>query len=127
MAKPFVKFRWRGLFLICGFCASAALVAIGGELLRTRGTGGLTPRRTPDTLVIATTHEPSTLHPAFGSEGMATVEVLATLFEPLTLYDDQHRLVPRLATEVPTLDNGGLRLLPDGKMESVWHLRPDAR
>jgi peptide/nickel transport system substrate-binding protein len=65
---------------------------------------------------------------------MATVEILGALFEPLTLYDDRHRLVPALAVEIPTLQNGGLRLLPPeeardrgGAMESVWHLRPDAR
>lgn len=87
-----------------------------------------------DTLVIATTVEPTTLHPVFGNDRMATVEILGTLFEPLTLYDDQHRLIPCLATEVPTHANHGLRELPEeeaarrgGRMETIWHLRSDAR
>jgi peptide/nickel transport system substrate-binding protein len=85
-------------------------------------------------VVIATTREPETLHPVFGVGGMATVEILGALFEPLTVYDDRRQLRPFLATVIPTLANGGLRLLPEaearargGRMESLWHLRPDAR
>src|SRR4051812_22108634 len=80
-----------------------------------------------DTLTLAITREPATLHPLFGSTSMAAVEVMGALFEPLTVYDDRHQLTPCLATEIPSFQNGGLRRLPGGGLESVWHLRPDAR
>jgi len=32
-----------------------------------------------------------------------------------------------LAEEVPTVENGSWTLLPDGRMETTWRLRPDAR
>ncbi len=34
-------------------------------------------------------------------------------------------MVPLLATEVPTVDNGGVRLRGDGGMDVTWKLRPD--
>jgi peptide/nickel transport system substrate-binding protein len=87
-----------------------------------------------DTLTLATTVEPVSLHPVFAADRMSAVEILGALFEPLTVYDDQHQLIPCLATEVPTEANRGLRLLSGaeaeargGKMESIWHLRSNAR
>jgi peptide/nickel transport system substrate-binding protein len=114
-------------------------VGVGAAIALAVGAAQLLPppaplALSPDTLIIATTREPATLHPVFGVGGMATVEILGALFEPLTLYDDRHRLIPCLATEIPSLANGGLRLLADsearargGQMETIWYLRPDAR
>lgn len=125
-----VNFRLRGSFLLCGTCLLAGLLTALGEWGRPRAEN----HWTANTLVIATTTEPATLHPVFGADRMTTVEILGALFEPLTLYNDYHELIPCLATEIPTLANGGLRLLSDaeakargGRMESIWHLRPDAR
>ena len=121
-----MKFRLRSACLLCGFCAVLAFLVIAGEGRRSLPREG----HATDTLVVATTREPETLHPVLGVNGMATVEIFGALFEPLTAYDDHHRLVPCLATEVPTPENGGLQLCPDEKgwkMKSVWHLRPDAR
>jgi peptide/nickel transport system substrate-binding protein len=124
-----MRFRLRGSFLICSlFVAAFLLIALAEQRVEP-----VARRQSGRALVIATTHEPHSLHPVFGSGGMAAVEILGALFEPLTLYDDSRRLLPCLAREIPTLDNGGLRLLPaqeakarGGIMESVWHLRPDA-
>ncbi len=38
---------------------------------------------------------------------------------------DVQRPVPRLATQVPTFDNGGIELLPDGRMKTTYPLRRD--
>lgn len=52
---------------------------------------------------------------------------LAELLNPgLTAYGPGGSLVPRLAEQVPTVENGLWRVLPDGKMEVVWKLRPNA-
>lgn len=34
---------------------------------------------------------------------------------------------PQLAEAVPTIENGGWKVFPDGTMETAWKLRPDAR
>src|SRR5579871_1594908 len=44
----------------------------------------------------------------------------------LVTSDDQGRPIPRLASELPALDKGTLRLLDDGRMTTEYHLRPDA-
>lgn len=41
--------------------------------------------------------------------------------------DAQGRLEGRLAARLPSLDDGTIELLPDGRMRTVWRLRPDAR
>lgn len=37
---------------------------------------------------------------------------------------DQGSLVPVLVGNVPTVENGLWKLLPDGRMETTWHIRP---
>src|SRR5439155_7450867 len=34
---------------------------------------------------------------------------------------------PRLAEAVPTIENGLWRLFPDGRMETIWTIRPNVR
>ncbi len=57
--------------------------------------------------------------------GLDAIEEL--LHAGLTHADDQAQLHPQLAEAVPTLENGLWRILPDGRMETTWHIRPDAR
>ena len=57
--------------------------------------------------------------------GLDAVEELVNV--GLALVDNRGRLVPRLADEVPTLENGLWRVLPDGRMETTWRLRRTAR
>src|SRR6266540_5881487 len=45
----------------------------------------------------------------------------------LSIADSQDRLRPELAEEVPTLENGRWKLLSDGRMETSWTIRPQAR
>jgi peptide/nickel transport system substrate-binding protein len=40
---------------------------------------------------------------------------------------DTGRPIPRLLTEQPTVENGGLNVTPDGKMISTYKLRPDVK
>jgi peptide/nickel transport system substrate-binding protein len=124
-----MTYRLRKAYLVCGFCLAVLVAVFLGERNHSL------PERdtTPDTLILATTIEPATLHPVFGSDRMSAVEILGLLFEPLTVYDDQHQLRPCLATVIPTLENGGIRIFSaeeakehGGRMESIWHLRPDA-
>src|SRR5437868_2131206 len=43
-----------------------------------------------------------------------------------TLYD-QGVMQPLLATQVPTVENGAWKVLPDGRMEMTWTIRDGAR
>lgn len=51
-------------------------------------------------------------------------DVQTCIIEGLVTNDDQMNVVPVLATEVPTLANGGVVLRPDGGMDVTWKLRP---
>ncbi|MPZ13843.1 MAG: hypothetical protein GEU73_05375, partial [Chloroflexi bacterium] len=41
--------------------------------------------------------------------------------------DDAGRLHPQLAEAIPTLENGLWKLLPDGRMETTWTIKENAR
>ena len=45
----------------------------------------------------------------------------------LAIQDGAGTLRPQLAEAVPSLENGLWTLLPDGRMETSWRIRPDAR
>lgn len=71
--------------------------------------------KNPDTIIYATIGEPDTLDPAIDYE-QSGGEVLQNVYETLVWYegDSAENLVPMLATEVPTFENG--RISPDGLM-----------
>ncbi|MFQ5913750.1 MAG: peptide ABC transporter substrate-binding protein, partial [Nitrospinota bacterium] len=66
--------------------------------------------------------EPDSLDPLFG-EMMAGVEIRGAIFRTLVMRDDSLKLHPVIAEEIPTLENGGIQLLPGGKMRTTWKLR----
>jgi len=45
----------------------------------------------------------------------------------LAAIDDRGVLHPRLSDAVPTLENGRWRVLPDGRMETTWNIRENAK
>src|SRR5262245_3728055 len=47
--------------------------------------------------------------------------------EGLTTNDERMNIVPVLAAEVPTLENGGVKLRSDGSMDVTWKLRPGVK
>jgi len=84
---------------------------------------------TPKILHVGVTFddEPTEFAVAFGSIGAGGTETRYLLNAPLTIYDDKGTLMPRLAESVPTIENGGWTVSPDGRMETIWKLRPDVR
>src|SRR5437870_2820684 len=119
--------RMVGLALLVLLAACAA----PGE--RAGSTGGGTaaeaPRAAPPKRIVAAmkTVPPSLyqkLNPANVSGGP---EVTDLVNAGLTTDGDRGDMLPRLAEDVPTAENGLWVVLPDGRMEMTWHLRPNAQ
>lgn len=60
-----------------------------------------------ETLTILYWQAPTIANPYLAG-GTKDVDASALILEPLANYDEEGRLVPRLAEEIPTVDNGGI-------------------
>ena len=107
-----------------GALAVAALLASGACAAPTpTPTPTPTAAPEPETLRIRYWQAPSTLNP-YLSSGDKDEDAAAVVLEPLANYAPDGGLVPRLAAEIPTLENGGVA--PD--LRSVtWTLREGLR
>src|SRR5262249_18931110 len=74
-----------------------------------------------DLLIVGYDREPDTLN-RFSTHILEDIQTC--IVEGLTTTDENMRVVPLLASEVPTIENGGVRLRADGGMDVVWKLRP---
>ncbi|HET9672501.1 MAG TPA: ABC transporter substrate-binding protein [Actinomycetota bacterium] len=73
------------------------------------GTGGGEAVRNPDTIVHAADDEPLSLDPAQAEPGEGGESVILQVYERLVEFSPEGpELVPGLATEVPSSDNGGI-------------------
>lgn len=63
---------------------------------------------------------PSTLNP-YLSGGIKDVEAASLVLEPLARLDPQGEMIPWLAQEIPTLENGGVA---EDMRSITWHLKP---
>ena len=61
----------------------------------------------------------------FGQRGTDVVEEL--VLAGLTSDDNRGLLRPQLAEAVPSVDNGLWQVSPDGRMQTTWRIRPNAR
>lgn len=74
-------------------------------------------------LIVGYDREPDTLN-RFASHILEDIETCVV--EGLVTTDEKMRIVPLLATEVPTLANGGVKLTAVG-MDVTWKLRPGVK
>jgi peptide/nickel transport system substrate-binding protein len=75
-------------------------------------------------LIVGYDREPDTLN-RFSTHILEDIQTC--VIEGLTITDDKMNVIPVLATEVPTLENGGVRLRDDGGMDVTWKLRPGVK
>jgi len=95
------------------------------ELATSAGCAGrASARPSNDLLIVGYDREPDTLN-RFSTHILEDIQTC--IVEGLTTTDEQMRVVPLLATEVPTPENGGVRLRDDGGMDVVWKLRPGVK
>ena len=99
---------------LCLVVIGALAVACG------RGPAG-GPAASNRLLVVGYDREPDTLN-RFSTHILEDIQTC--VIEGLTITDDRMAILPLLAAEVPTLDNGGVTLLEDGSMDVTWKLRP---
>lgn len=95
--------------------ALAALLGCGGG-----------ERRMPsnDLLIVGYDREPDTMN-RFSTHILEDIQ--GCVIEGLVTTDERMNIVPLLAQEVPTLENGGVTLLPGGGMDVTWRIRPGIR
>jgi peptide/nickel transport system substrate-binding protein len=91
-----------------------AVLACGGE----RGGGP-----SNDLLIIGYDREPDTLN-RFASHILEDIH--SCVIEGLVTSDEKMNVVPLLAAEIPTLENGGVKLVGSG-MDVTWKLRPGVK
>jgi peptide/nickel transport system substrate-binding protein len=77
----------------------------------------------PGTVVVQFSQEPDSLNP-FLSAMNVTGAVSALFYSGLVTLDDRGRWMPDLATRVPTLANGDVKVA-GGRMHVTYRLRPD--
>ncbi len=112
---------------IVAWCALAILVAACAPQSRPDGAApaqsapAAQPNRRP--LVIAINREPSILETSMLPQPRDEAGLLTGF---LALIDGRQQPHPYLAAELPTVQAGTWKVLPDGRMETTYKLRPNA-
>jgi peptide/nickel transport system substrate-binding protein len=95
--------------------SAAAFALVGAPAMAERGTDG--------DLKIIFWQAVSTMNP-YLSGGTKEVYAASMVIEPLARYDETGNLVPMLAAEIPTVENGGVA----ADLKSItWKLKPDLK
>lgn len=76
-----------------------------------------------DTLRLFFWQAPTQLNPHL-SGGFKDLTAARMTYEPLASFDNEGKLIPFLAAEIPSLENGGVA--PDG-MSVTWKLKPEVK
>jgi peptide/nickel transport system substrate-binding protein len=77
-----------------------------------------------DLLIVAYDREPDTMN-RYATHILEDIQ--SCVIEGLTTNDEKMQVVPVLAAAVPTVENGGVTLRPDGGMDVTWKLRPGVK
>ncbi len=113
-----------GLILPLGACASAQ------RPIQAQGQAGEATSSRPASakyLTAGILGQVPTFYQLLNPAGVRGGDALEQLVNAgLTQIDGQGNLAPQLAEFVPTLENGGWTLQPDGRMEITWKLKPSA-
>jgi peptide/nickel transport system substrate-binding protein len=101
----------------------ALFLAIIAALLATVPQRALPADWNSETLRLLLWQAPSTLNPHL-APGVKDQTASRIVYEPLASFDSEGKLVPFLAAEIPSIENG--QVAADGK-SVTWKLRPDVK
>ena len=101
----------------CGLLALTA--ACAAESARTPRNGASNAL-----LIVGYDREPDTMN-RYATHILEDIQ--SCVIEGLVTADEKMNIVPVLAAEIPTLENGGVKLLPNGRMDVTWKLRPNVK
>ena len=74
-----------------------------------------------DLLIVGYDREPDTMN-RYATHILEDIQ--SCVVEGLVTSDEQMHIIPVLAAELPTIENGGVVVRPDGGMDVTWKLRP---
>lgn len=94
----------------------ASLTACGGETARTGPSNEL--------LIVGYDREPDTMN-RYATHILEDIQ--AGVVEGLVTNDETMTIIPVLAAEIPTTENGGVVVRADGGMDVTWKLRPGVK
>ena len=77
-----------------------------------------------DLLIVGYDREPDTMN-RYATHILEDIE--SCVVEGLVTNDEKLNVVPVLAAEVPTMENGGVRMRADGGMDVTWKLRANVK
>lgn len=119
-------YGWR--FFVVLTVLGAGCAGTAGQIPQGASIGAVAPARSgPKSITIALPIDPTALGGSMQGLGAAAVPTRYFKEFPnayLTTLDQQDEPVAWIATALPTLDDGTLRVLDDGRMEVTWKLRP---
>lgn len=95
---------------------AAALVGCGGETARTGPSNEL--------LIVGYDREPDTMN-RYATHILEDIQ--AGVVEGLVTNDETMKIIPVLASEIPTTENGAVIVRADGGMDVTWKLRPGVK
>jgi peptide/nickel transport system substrate-binding protein len=127
-----VKKRWIRAGMLLVSVLAVACSSGGGARPSAAGDSAQPQRQSgPKRIVAAIWGDPKTLNPAMnqiGAGGSGGVSEIALLLNVgMADVNFTTPVEPRLAERIPSLDNGLWKLLPDGRMETTYTIRPNAR
>jgi peptide/nickel transport system substrate-binding protein len=106
--------------IVHGFALALALTGSIGSCSR----GATHNGPSNDLLVVGYDREPDTMN-RYATHILEDIQTCVV--EGLVTSDERMNIVPLLATEVPTRENGDVVLRPDGGMDVTWKLRPGVK
>ncbi|MCW2921557.1 MAG: extracellular solute-binding protein family 5 [Thermoleophilia bacterium] len=108
--------------------AAAIMVSGCGGSADTAAADPDAPKQHGGLVTIGMDQEPACLNEKIQCGSMAaTTMIAASLWDGLLDIDAEGNYAPKIATDVPTKENGSVKDTPDGGMTVTMHLKPEAR